>query len=200
MKTHTVQAASLPIAPTLFGATRDSKLLLVLVAIALLTLSAKVQIPLWPVPITMQTYVVVVIAMSYGWRLGLVAVSSYLVLGALGLPVFASTPEKGTGLPYFLGPTGGYLAGFIVATAICGWLAVRGWDRSLGRCILATLVGHGMIFACGVGWLAMSVGSERAISLGFTPFIWGTALKTALAAITLSNGARWAKRNGAAAN
>ena len=174
-----------PIALSLFGSTRRSTLLLIVSAVALLTLSAKVQIPWWPVPMTMQTYVVLVIAMGYGTRLGFLSIGSYIVLGAMGLPLFAGTPEKGLGLPYIAGPTGGYLAGFLVAAAVCGALAARGWDRRLGTCIAAMTIGHVLILGCGAAWLATLIGWGRAMDLGVTPFILATVLKTVLAAISL---------------
>jgi len=99
MKTNAAPVPPMPLAPALFGPTRDTRLMLVAVGIGLLWASAKIQIPLWPVPITMQTYVVVVIALSYGLRLGLATIGGYVALGALGLPIFAGTPEKGLGIP-----------------------------------------------------------------------------------------------------
>jgi biotin transport system substrate-specific component len=183
--------AARPLASALFGATRESRLVQIVAAVALLWASAKIQIPLWPVPITMQTYVVVVIAMGYGTRLGLAAIGSYVALGALGLPVFAGTPEKGIGLAYLAGPTGGYVAGFVVAAVACGALAARGFDRTFGRCLLAALVGHALIIGCGAAWLAIAIGWERAIAAGVAPFVWGTVLKSVLVAVTLAGGARW---------
>jgi biotin transport system substrate-specific component len=158
---------------------------LIAAGVVLLTASAKVQIPLWPVPMTMQTYVVLVLAMGYGLRLGLLAIGSYLVVGALGLPVFAGTPAQGIGLPYMVGPTGGYLVGFLVAATICGYLANRRWDRRVSTSLLAMTLGHAAIFVCGVAWLATLVGFERAVQVGFAPFLLATVLKTALAAISL---------------
>ena len=192
MKLQTTSTASLPLMPALFGASRTSAWMLVVAAVALLTASAKIQIPLWPVPITMQTYVVLVIAMGYGPRLGLTSICTYIALGAAGMPVFAGTPEKGIGLAYLVGPTGGYLAGFVAAAAVCGWLARRGWDRSAGRCVLAALVGHALILAFGVAWLAVAIGWERAFAAGVTPFLWGTALKAVLVGVTVAGGAKWA--------
>src|SRR3954465_14880485 len=127
MVIRTQTATRTPIAPLLMPNASASVPLLVVVAVALLTLSAKVQIPLWPVPMTMQTYAVLVLAMGLGTRLALVSVTSYLALGAAGLPVFAGTPDHGVGIGYMLGPTGGYLAGFVLATIVCGQLAHRGW-------------------------------------------------------------------------
>src|SRR6478735_11328660 len=122
MRPQAARTLSLPLAPALLGSSRDSRLMLVGAAIALLWASAKIQIPLWPVPITMQTYVVLVIALSFGLRLGLASIGGYVMLGVLGLPVFAGTPEKGLGLAYLAGPTGGYVLGFVVATFACAWL------------------------------------------------------------------------------
>jgi biotin transport system substrate-specific component len=159
--------------------------MLVAAAVVLLTLSAKIQIPMWPVPMTMQTYVVLVIGMGYGTRLGLLSVGSYIALGVLGLPVFAGTPERGVGLPYVFGPTGGYLLGFVLAAGTCGALAKRGWDRHLLSCVSAMTIAHAVIFVCGVAWLATMTGWERAVAVGFTPFIAATIVKTILAAASL---------------
>ena len=151
----------------------------------LLTISAKVQVPFWPVPMTMQTFAVVVIGMAYGPRLATATVLLYLVEGAAGLPVFAGTPERGIGLAYMAGPTGGYLAGFFLAAVLCGWLAERGWDRRLVPALFAMLLGHAVIFACGLGWLGAQIGMAKAIAVGFTPFLLGTVVKIALAAAVL---------------
>jgi biotin transport system substrate-specific component len=147
----------------------------------LLALSAKVQVPFWPVPMTMQTFVVLVLGAAYGWRLGLATVLLYLAEGAFGLPVFAGTPEKGIGLAYMAGPTGGYLVGFAVAAALTGWLAERGWTRNTALLAALMLLGHATIFLFGLSWLALSIGWGKAIAAGLTPFWAATALKTALA-------------------
>ena len=120
-----------------------------------LALSAKIQIPFWPVPLTMQTLVVLLIGMAYGWRLGGATLLLYLAEGAVGLPVFAGTPEKGIGLAYMLGTTGGYLLGFALAAAACGALAERGWDRSFARVVAAMLIGNAIIYSTGVLWLGL---------------------------------------------
>lgn len=158
---------------------------LALIGSLLLTASAKAQFPMWPVPMTMQSFVVLVLGMAYGMRLGTATVVFYLVQGALGLPVFAGTPEKGIGLAYMAGPTGGYLVGFAVAAAAMGWLAERGWDRSLLRSVIAMTIGTVLLFACGVSWLAVLVGWQMAISAGVMPFLLGSVLKLALAATVL---------------
>lgn len=192
MKPDSAPPVPLPLATFVFGDSRTSEIALVFAAIALLWASAKIQIPLWPVPITMQTYVVLVIALSYGMRLGLAAIGGYVALGALGFPVFAGTPAKGVGLAYLAGPTGGYIAGFLAAVPVCTWLAARGFTRRFGSCVLAALLGHAVILGCGVTWLALALGWERAVALGLVPFLWGTALKAIMVAVTLPAGTKWA--------
>jgi biotin transport system substrate-specific component len=167
---------------------------LMLAGTALLTLSAKVQVPFWPVPMTMQTLVVLVMGASYGWRLGGATVLLYLAEGAVGLPVFAGTPERGLGLAYMAGPTGGFLVGFLAAAMVTGYLAERGWDRPLWRVIALMALGHVVIFAFGIAWLATLVGWGQAWTLGAMPFVWATVLKTALAAALLKGGWSFARR------
>ena len=152
---------------------------------ALLTLSAKISIPFWPVPLTMQTFVVLVLGMAMGWRLGAATMLLYLAEGAIGLPVFAGTPERGIGLAYMAGPTAGYLAGFVVAAAFCGWLAERGWDRSWWRTAIAMTAGHLIILAAGFSWLATLIGAQKAYAVGIAPFYAATVFKTALAVVAL---------------
>jgi biotin transport system substrate-specific component len=156
---------------------------------ALLALSAKVQVPLWPVPMTLQTLVVLLLGAACGWRLGAAAVAAYLVEGALGLPVFAGAAA---GPLYLAGPTGGFLVGFLPAVVLVGWLAERGFDRSLPRALVAMALGHAAIFAVGLAWLALSVGPARAWVLGAAPFALATLLKTALAATLMRAGWRLA--------
>ena len=151
----------------------------------LLTLSAKIQIPFWPVPMTMQTFVVLVLVAAYGPRLGMAAMLLYLAEGALGLPVFAGTPEKGLGIAYMMGPTGGYLAGFVLAAGLTGWMAERGWDRSVAGLLIAMSLGHLMILGLGALWLAHLMGWEKAWLFGLAPFWAATILKTLLAAAVL---------------
>lgn len=151
----------------------------------LLTLSAKIQVPFWPVPMTMQTFAIMVLAAAFGARLGTATVLLYLAQGAVGLPVFAGTPEKGLGLAYMMGPTGGYLVGFVAAAMLIGWLAERGWDRSIGRLGAAMFAGHVLVFAFGFAWLAVLIGAEKAWMFGVAPFYAATLFKTALAALVL---------------
>ena len=152
----------------------------------LLWASAKVQLPFYPVPLTMQTFAVLAIGAALGWRLGLATVLLYLAEGAAGLPVFAGTPEKGIGLAYMMGPTGGYLLGYLPAAAVCGWLAERGWDRSVALTALAMLAGTVMIYLPGLLWLGAVVGWDKPVlAWGLTPFLLGDLLKLGLASAAL---------------
>ena len=171
-------------------------LALALVATMALTVSAKLQIPFWPVPLTMQTFVVLVIGAAFGWRLGTATLLLYLAEGALGLPVFAGTPARGVGLAYMSGPTGGYLVGFVAGAALCGWLAERGWDRSVWRTAAAMALGHVLILACGWAWLAALVGPQKAYAAGVAPFYLATLFKTALAVAALPLAWRLIRKDG----
>jgi biotin transport system substrate-specific component len=151
----------------------------------LLWASAKAQVPMWPVPMTMQSFVVLVIGMGYGSRLGAATVGLYLLQGALGLPVFAGTPEKGIGLAYMMGPTGGYLVGFLLAAAVVGWLAERGWDRTLSLAVVAMVIGTILLFVPGILWLAALIGFSKAVAAGVTPFLLASVVKLALAAAVM---------------
>ncbi len=142
-----------------------------------LAVSAKIQVPFWPVPMTMQSLTVLMIGVAYGSRLGAAAVLAYLAEGLAGLPVFAGAVA---GPAYMAGPTGGYLAGFVLAAAATGWLAERGWDRSAVRATAVLSLGHALVFLPGVLWLAIQLGWPRAIAAGLTPFIAATVVKTAL--------------------
>lgn len=147
--------------------------------------SAKINVPFYPVPMTMQTLVVLMIGAAYGARLGAATVVLYLVEGAMGLPVFAGTPERGIGLAYMAGPTGGFLLGFAVAAYVTGWLAERGWDRSIIKLLGAMALGHAVIFLFGLAWLSTFVGPAMAWSYGMAPFYAATLFKTVLGALSL---------------
>ncbi len=159
---------------------------LVLLGIAALTLAAKIRVPMWPVPVTMQTFAVLVIGTAYGLRLGLVTLLGYLALGALGLAVFTG---DSAGLAYMAGPTGGYLVGFVVAAGLMGWLARRGWDRSFGTMLAAMVLGNLVIYAFGLPWMAWlflaDKGAAWVFQWGMVNFLPGDALKLALAAVLL---------------
>jgi biotin transport system substrate-specific component len=167
------------------GHSQFRTLFLVLAGSLLLTVSAKVQVPFYPVPMTLQTLVVLLIGVAFGWRMGFATVLAYLAQGAMGLPVFAGTPEKGLGLLYMAGPTGGYLVGFALAAATTGWLAERGLDRSAIGTAIAMVAGNIVIYACGLVWLSTFVGMEKAVTFGMAPFLFGDLVKIALATVTL---------------
>jgi biotin transport system substrate-specific component len=154
---------------------------LVALGTALLALSAKINLPLPYVPMTLQTLVVLMIGAAYGWRLGTATVIAYLAEGAIGLPVFAGPVG---GLAPLLGPTAGYLAGFVAAAFITGWLSERGWDRSVPRLFVAMGLGHIVILAAGFAWLAfgMKLGVEKAWLVGIAPFVAASVIKNALGA------------------
>ena len=156
--------------------------ILVALGTALLALSAKINLPLPYVPMTLQTLVVLMIGAAYGRRLGSATVIAYLAEGAIGLPVFAGPVG---GLAPLLGPTAGYLAGFVVAAFITGWLSERGWDRSVPRLFVAMGFGHIVILAAGFAWLAfgMKLGVEKAWLVGIVPFVAASVIKNALGAV-----------------
>lgn len=166
-----------------------------LVGSLLLAISAKTQVPFWPVPMTLQTAVLQVLAMAFGWRLGVVTVLLYLAEGLLGFPVFAGTPERGIGLLYMVGPTAGYLAGFVLATLAMGLLAERGWDRVLWKGLLAGIIGNVIVIGLGTAWLAHLLGPAKALALGVTPFLLASALKIALSAAVMSAAWQFVPKN-----
>jgi biotin transport system substrate-specific component len=157
----------------------------------LLAISAKVQVPFYPVPMTMQTLVVLLIGATYGARLGGATVLLYLAEGLAGLPVFAG---PAAGPAYMAGPTGGFLVGFAAAAFVTGWLAENGWNRGLPRTLAMMIVGHAVIFAFGLGWLATLMPAAKAWAVGAAPFMAATILKTALAAAVLQGAAALTRR------
>jgi biotin transport system substrate-specific component len=158
------------------------QLLLAIVGTLVLTLSAKTRVLLGPVDISMQTLAVFLIAAAFGMRLGVATLLLYMAEGAMGLPVFQGTPEKGIGFAYMLGSTGGYLAGFVVMAAIVGWAADRGWDRHPIKLFNAILVAEIIMMAMGFAWLALLIGPEKSWQFGVVPFIVGDLIKVGLAA------------------
>jgi biotin transport system substrate-specific component len=147
----------------------------------LIALASKIQVPFYPVPMTLQTLMILTIGTAYGWRLGTATLVLYLLEGAIGLPVFAGTPEKGIGLAYMLGGTGGYLIGYVLAAACCGWLAERGWDRNVMTSAGAMLIGNILIYIPGLLWLGALYGWDKPIiEWGLTPFVLGDLTKIAL--------------------
>lgn len=164
------------------GLTMAHKVALVIGGSILLALSAHIKVPFYPVPVTMQTMLVLMIGMAFGPRLGFATIMAYLAQGAMGLPVFAG----GAGLAYMAGPTGGYLFGFAVAAIVTGFLAEKGWGKSVGSTALAMVIGNIVIYAFGVTYLSSIVGGfDKAIQFGLAPFIYGDLLKIVIATATL---------------
>jgi biotin transport system substrate-specific component len=169
------------------GLLRD--VLLVLSFSALVALSAQVTIRLLPVPITGQTFAVLLAGAALGRVRGTLAMVAYLAEGLAGLPVFAGgnsawTPSA-SGLPYIVGPTAGYLAGFMPAAFATGWLAEMGWDRSVFRWLGAMVAGNLVIYAFGLSVLSFYLGLPAAIERGVMPFIPGDIIKIVVAALAL---------------
>ena len=174
-----------------FGATEGAGLrlkqaALVVLGIAILAVAAKIKVPMYPVPITMGTFAVLALGAAYGPGLGLATIMGYMMLGALGLDVFAGSGAEASGLTYMMGGTGGYLVGYVAATVLLGALARKGWDRSAPRMAGAMLLGNVIIYVPGLAWLGMLYGwNEPILAWGLTPFLAGDLLKLALAAAIL---------------
>ena len=157
--------------------------LLALAGSALITLCTQISLPLFPVPMTLQTFAVFLIGLTYGWRLGGITVALYLLEGALGLPVFSG--GKG-GMLVFMGPTAGYLVGFLLAATACGWFAERGFDRSYFKLLVALLLGNVLLYVPGLLWLGTLIGWDKPVlEYGLYPFISGDLLKIAMAVLLL---------------
>lgn len=156
---------------------------LVVAGTLILTIAAKTRVPLGLVDINLGTLAVMGLGVAYGWRLALVTLIAYLVEGAAGLPVFQGTPERGIGLAYMVGPTGGYLLGYIAAAVIAGWAADRGFDRNPLKLGAALLVGEALVLGLGFAWLATLIGAEKAWLGGVAPFVYGDLVKVALVAV-----------------
>ena len=150
---------------------------------ALIALCAQVSVPFYPVPVTMQTFAVILIGLTYGWRLGGITVALYLIEGSIGLPVFAG--GKG-GMIVMMGPTAGYLYGFFLAAVACGWFTERGFDRSYLKLIVPLLAGNVLLYTSGLIWLGNFIGWDKPVlELGLYPFIPGDLMKIALVAVLL---------------
>jgi biotin transport system substrate-specific component len=151
-------------------------------AILVLCSYMAISLPFSPVPITGQTFGVLLVAMALGRVRGTAVVMAYLVEGALGMPVFAGGTA---GFVKLFGPTGGYLLGFPLAAYAVGYLADAGWDKSYFKSVVAMTVGTAIIFVCGLAWLSRIVPSGSVIAMGLTPFIAGAAIKVGLASVIL---------------
>ncbi|MEL6679730.1 MAG: biotin transporter BioY [Pseudomonadota bacterium] len=160
---------------------------LVMAGVALLALAAKIKVPMWPVPITLGTFAVLGLGAAYGARLGLATIVAYMLVGAAGFDVFAGSSAEKNGIAYMLGGTGGYLVGYVLATAALGWAAERGWDRSVLLMGLAMLIGNALIYVPGLIWLQQLYDASWAQTLdwGLWPFLAGDAIKLVLAALLL---------------
>jgi len=179
------------LAPTLthriFPRTAEWIRSLYLIVLGSLLIAALAQIeivlPFTPVPITGQTFGVLLIGAALGSKRGVVAMILYITEGAMGLPFFAG---GASGLGILTGATAGYLVGFVGATYVVGWLAEQGLERSVRTSIIPFIVGTFIIYACGVTWLSFIVGSfSKAITLGFIPFLLGDAIKLVAASLAL---------------
>ncbi len=167
---------------------KQSKLLkyvfLALIGSIILAISSKIKIPFYPVPMTMQTLVVLIIGIGFGWKLGLATISLYLFEGIIGLPVFSGSPEKGIGLIYFTGPTMGYLLGFLVAVYISGQFI---YDNNLVKNFFKLLLATSFIYILGMAWLGSLIGWEKPIfQLGAQPFLLAELLKILIATFAIN--------------
>ena len=172
---------------------------LVVLGVALLTVAAqvKVAVPPSPVAVNLGTLAVLGIGAAYGPRLGLATILAWMAIGALGFDVFQSSTAALNGLDYMMGTTGGYLLGYVLAVLAMGWLARRGWDRSVPWMALAMLIGNVILYVPGLAWLHHLIGAglfrpeayatvwEQTLAWGLTPFLVGDAMKLALAALLL---------------
>ena len=150
-------------------------ILIALVGTLLLTISAKIKIPFYPVPMTMQTFVVLFLGIVLGPKIGLLTISLYLFEGIFGLPVFAGTPEKGIGLVYFAGPTMGYLIGFLIAAYFAGSFK---YDKGLINTFLKLIFSVSFIYLFGLLWLGFLIGWDKPIfKLGSQPFLLAELFK-----------------------
>jgi len=152
--------------------------LIIILGSLALTISAKIKIPFYPVPMTMQTFVVMLFGLAFGYKIGLATVSLYLLEGIVGLPVFSNSPEKGVGLVYFTGPTMGYLIGFLSATLIAGTIS---FNDNLIKIISKLLLSVSTIYVLGVLWLGTLIGWDKPIlEFGVYPFLIAEIFKLTL--------------------
>ena len=158
-------------------------LFIVLVGSIILAISSKIKIPFYPVPMTMQTLVILIIGIGFGWKLGMATISLYLFEGIIGLPVFSGTPEKGVGLIYFTGPTMGYLIGFLIAVFFAGKF---NYDNNLFKNFIKLTFATSSIYILGIIWLGSLIGWDKPIfELGVQPFLLAELFKILLATFAL---------------
>ena len=158
-------------------------LFIALIGTIILAISSKIKIPFYPVPMTMQTLIILIIGIGFGWRLGLATVSLYLFEGMIGLPVFSGTPEKGIGLIYFTGPTMGYLIGFLVAVFLAGKF---NYDNNLIKNFFKLTFATSFIYILGMVWLGGLIGWEKPVfKLGAKPFLLAELFKILLVTFSI---------------
>ncbi len=160
------------------------KLFIALIGTILLAISSKIKIPFYPVPMTMQTLVVLIIGIGFGWKLGVATIMLYLFEGIIGLPVFSGSPEKGVGLIYFTGPTMGYLIGFVVTAFFAGKF---NYDNNLFKNFLKLTFATSFIYILGMLWLGGLIGWDKPIfKLGAQPFLLAELFKILLATFAIN--------------
>tara|TARA_B100001093_G_scaffold497800_1_gene545143 strand:- start:689 stop:1240 length:552 start_codon:yes stop_codon:yes gene_type:complete len=159
-------------------------LFIALMGSIILAISSKIKIPFYPVPMTMQTLVVLMIGITFGWKLGVATISLYLFEGIIGLPVFSGTPEKGIGLIYFTGPTMGYLIGFLVTAYISGKFD---YDNNLAKTFFKLFFATSFIYIFGMIWLGTLIGWDKPIfQLGAHPFLLAELFKILIATFAIN--------------
>lgn len=167
-------------------------LLLVLAGSLLMTLSAKVAVPFYPVPLSMQTFVAIGLGLALGPVRGAAAVLAYLAQGVAGLPVFVGTPPQIAGIAYLMGPTGGFLIGFVAIAFVAGLFARMGFDRNPVTAMIAALVAGAVIYLPGLAWLGLFTGyGEALLAAGLYPFLLGDVAKALLAALVFPAVWKW---------
>ena len=160
-------------------------ILIIFLGSILLTISSKIKIPFYPVPMTMQTFVVLFLGMSFGYKVGLATVSLYLIEGIIGLPVFSNSPEKGVGLVYFTGPTMGYLIGFLFATFLAGYFNFK---ENIFNNFIKLFISVSTIYILGIFWLGSLIGWDKPIlQLGVSPFLLAELFKISILALLAKN-------------
>jgi biotin transport system substrate-specific component len=174
-------APRLVLADRVLGRSVPLDIVLVATGAALTALLAQVAVPLYPVPITGQTLAVLLVGATLGAARGAISLALYAVLGVVGLPVFS---DYGSGVDVILGPTGGYIVGFIVSAALVGWLSERAWERQILKALATFAAGTLVVFAVGLPWLAIALGLDAMQTLtgGLFPFLIGGAIKALIAA------------------
>ena len=159
-------------------------LFIALIGSIILAISSKIKIPFYPVPMTMQTLIVLMIGIGFGWKLGVATVALYLFEGIIGLPVFSGSPEKGVGLVYFTGPTMGYLLGFLVTAYISGKFI---YDNNIVSTFLKLFFATSLIYVLGMTWLGILIGWDKPIfQLGAQPFLLAELFKILVATISVN--------------